>query len=116
MIRKDLDSLDATCVLCRQTKPRQDLDRVLWCDACVADAQAFAGSRSWYVGFVVAVALALWIWLSVQPSRLVIGGWVGTVAAAFYMSARIAREVLYGFARMRGRATKLEATPTEPAE
>ena len=116
MIRKDLDSLEATCLLCLQTKPRQDLDRLLWCDACVADIRARAVSRSWYVGLAVAVVLALWIWLYIQPSDLVIGGWIATVAGAFYVSARVVREVLYAVARVRGEAANLEATPKEPAE
>ncbi len=116
MIRKDLDSLEATCLLCLQTKPRQDLDRLLWCDACIAAAQAQAVSRSWYIGLAVGVALALWIWLYIQPSDLVIGGWIGTVVAAFYVSARVVREVLYAAARIRGEAADLEATPKEPAE
>ena len=102
MIRKDLDSLEATCLLCLQIKPRQDLDRLLWCDACVAETQARAVSQSWYAGLAVAVVLALWIWLYIQPSNLVIGGWIGTVVAAFYVSARVVREVFYGVARLRG--------------
>lgn len=101
MIRKDIDSLEGTCQLCLQTKPRQDLDRLLWCDACVAKAQARAVSQSWYAGLAVAVVLALWIWLYIQPSNLVIGGWIGTVLGAFYVSARVVRELLYAAARMR---------------
>jgi hypothetical protein len=116
VIWKDLDSLEERCLLCRETKPRQDLDRLLWCDACVADAKARALSRSWCVGSAIAVVLALWIWLYVQPSDMLIGGWIGTVVAALYVSARVAREVLYGVARFRGEAAHLEATPTDPAE
>jgi hypothetical protein len=112
VIRKDLDSLEATCLLCLQTKPRQDLDRLLWCDACVADARSRAASRSWYVGLAVAVVLALWIWLYIQPSDLVIGGWIGTVVGAFYVSARVVREVLYAVARMRS-SPALGAVPPE---
>ena len=103
MIRKDLDSLEPTCQLCLETKPRQDLDRLLWCDTCKEAAQALAAHRSWYVGLAVAVVLALWIWLYVQPSVL-IGPWVGTVLGAFYVSARVTREVLYTVARMRSPA------------
>ena len=101
MIRKDLDALEAPCLLCLQTKPRQDLDRLLWCEACVEAAQARAASRSWYVGLAVAIVLALWIWLYIQPS-LMIGGWIGVVLSAFYLSARVTREVLYTVARTRG--------------
>ncbi len=100
MIRKDLDSLEAKCLLCLQIKPREDLDRLLWCDTCKEAAQAQAFRRSWYFGLAVAVVLALWIWLYVQP-ELLIGGWIGVVVAAFYLSARVAREVLYTVARMR---------------
>ena len=46
------------------------------------------------------MVLALWIWLYIQPSNLVIGGWIGTVLGAFYVSARVTREVLYTVARM----------------
>ncbi len=106
MIRKDLDSLEATCERCLVTKPRQDLDRLLWCEACVARVQARAVNQSWFVGLAAGVALALWIWLYVQPSRLVIGGWIGTVVGAFYVTARVAREVLYGIARVRGNAPR----------
>ena len=101
MIQKDLDSLEARCLLCLQLKPREDLDRLLWCDTCKEAAQAQAFRRSWYFGLAVAVVLALWIWLYIQPSTLVIGGWIGTVVGAFYVSARVAREVLYTVARLR---------------
>ena len=100
MIRKDIDSLEGTCQRCLQTKPRQDLDRLLWCDACVAKAQARALSQSWYAGLAVAVVLALWIWLYIQPSSLVLGGWIGTVVGAFYVSARVVRELLYAATRV----------------
>jgi sterol desaturase/sphingolipid hydroxylase (fatty acid hydroxylase superfamily) len=100
VIRKDIDSLEGTCQRCLQTKPRQDLDRLLWCDACVTRAQALAVSQSWYVGLAVAVVLALWIWLYIQPSNLVIGGWIGTVVGAFYVIARVVRELLYAAARV----------------
>ncbi len=103
MIWKDLDSLEGTCLLCLETKPREDLDRLLWCDACKEATQARAAHRSWYIGLVVAVVLALWIWLYIQPTVLM-GPWVGTVLGAFYVSARVAREVLYTVARMRSPA------------
>lgn len=102
MIRKDLDSLEATCQRCFETHPRQDLDRLLWCEPCVEGVQARAARQSWYYGLGAAVMLALWIWLYIQPSNLVIGGWIGTVVGAFYVTARVVREVLYAAARMRG--------------
>jgi len=111
VIRKDLDSLEATCLLCLQIKPREDLDRLLWCDTCKEAAQARAFRRSWYFGLAVAVVLALWIWLYIQP-ELMIGGWIGVVLAGFYVSARWAHEVLYTVARMRA-PPAVEAVPPE---
>jgi hypothetical protein len=74
---------------------------MLWCDACSEAVSKRATSRGWVIGLATAVILTLWIWLFVQPSNLVIGGWVGTVLAAFYVTARVAREVLLAAARMR---------------
>ncbi len=116
MIRKPLGSLEASCLLCLETKPREDLDRLLWCDECLEAAQNKATSQSWYVGFAVAVVLVLWIWLYVQASTLGIGPWIGMVLAAFYVSARMAREVLYTVARVRGVPTATGAGPQELGE
>lgn len=91
------------CVRCLQPNARADLDRMLWCDACAEAVSKRATSRGWMIGLATAVILTLWIWLFVQPSNLVIGGWVGTVLAAFYVTARVAREVLLAAARMRNR-------------
>lgn len=104
------DSDEAACVRCLEMKPRPDLDRLLWCEACREAARARATSQGWVVGLVVAVILALWIWLYIQPSDLVIGGWIGTVLAAGYLSARMAREVLHATARI-GNRPAVEAVP-----
>ena len=116
MTRSDIDSLEATCRVCLETKPREDVDRILWCEPCIEKARARATSQSWFVGLAVGAALALWIWLYIQPSNLVIGGWVGTVVGAFYVSARVAREVLYGVARVRGGSTGPTPEESHPAE
>lgn len=85
---------------------------MLWCDACGEAARRRAASQGWLVGLIAAVILALWIWLFVQPSNLVIGGWIGTVVGAFYVGARVAREVLHAAARIRSRPAA-EAVPPE---
>ncbi len=101
-----------TCVRCLQPKAREDLDRMLWCDACCEAARRRAASQGWLVGLIAAAILALWIWLFVKPSNLVIGGWIGTVLAAFYVSARVAREIIHAAARIRSRPA-VEAAPPE---
>ena len=104
------DSDEVACVRCLEPKRWADVDRMLWCEACREAAHARATSRSWVVGGVIAVVLSLWIWLYIQPSNLVIGGWVGTVLAALYVGARVAREVLYAAARISNRHAA-EAVP-----
>ena len=98
---------------CLEMSPRADLDRMLWCDDCRLAVHSRATRKGWVVGFVVAVALSLWIWLYIEPSNLVIGGWIGTVLAAFYVAARVAREVLYTLARL-GKQDAVEAVPPGP--
>ncbi len=65
------------------------------------------------MGLVVSVVLTLWIWFYVQPSNLVIGGWIGTVLAAFYVSARVAREVFYTVARASDGSPSEAVSPEE---
>jgi hypothetical protein len=86
------------------------MDRLLWCEECNSAARARAGVWGWVVGFLAAVALALWIWLYIQPSDLVIGGWIATVVAALWIGSRVAREVAYGVIRFTNRKA-VEAVP-----
>ncbi len=55
------------------------------------------------LGGVLTIGLAAWIWFVQKPSDLVLGGWVGIVFAALYLSVRIFREVTYGAMRIRNR-------------
>jgi|TARA_B110000438_G_scaffold46592_1_gene46768 hypothetical protein len=92
---------EAICSRCGQTNDYSDLDRILWCKECVDSVLDWAKARSWVVGVCIGVALCFWIWIVVEPSNMLIGGWAGTVLAAIYVSARVTREVLYGAVRMK---------------
>jgi len=61
----------------------------------------------------LAVVLALWIWLYIQPSDLVIGGWIATVVAALWVGARVGREIAYGVMRFNNYKA-VEAVPPGP--
>lgn len=54
-------------------------------------------------GTVMALGLAAWIWLVQRPSDLVIGGWIATVVAAFWLGSRVSREIAFGFQRFKYR-------------
>ncbi|GMR14278.1 MAG: hypothetical protein BMS9Abin29_2523 [Gemmatimonadota bacterium] len=77
-------------------------------------ARLRAGNWGWVVGMALTVLLSAWIWLVVQPT-LLIGAWIGTVVAAFWVASKAAREVIYGAMRIQN-APAVEAGPaSEPS-
>lgn len=76
---------------------------MLWCGSCTAAARATASRTGWLAGVALAGALALWIVLAAQPSRAMLGGWIGAVVATWWLGARIGRELCFGVLRFRGR-------------
>jgi hypothetical protein len=46
----------------------------------------------------LALLLAAWIRWVIQPD-LVLGGWIATVVAAFWISGKVIREIAYGVER-----------------
>ena len=100
----------ATCVRCLQEKELERMDRLLWCEECRVSARRRSAVWGWGIGFLLSVSLALWIWLYIQPSDLVIGGWIATVVASLWVGARVSREVVYGVIRFTNRKA-VEAVP-----
>ena len=105
---------ELTCVRCLRTWHRTDLDRLLWCEECRAAARARSSRLGMIVGAVLAALLALWIWRGVEPSPdLVLGGWVATVVAAYWIGSKIARELAYGHERFHNRRAVEASPPSE---
>jgi hypothetical protein len=102
-----------TCVRCLQVKDALEVDRLLWCRECQEAALQRAMAWGWGFGGAVAALLALWIWMVVKPSELVVGGWIATVAAAAWLAGRVGREVAYGMIRYRN-TKAVEAVPPSP--
>jgi hypothetical protein len=103
----------ATCVRCLEEKEVEDMDRLLWCADCRLSARRRASLWGWSFGAVFASVLAIWIWVYIQPSDVIIGGWIATVVAGLYLSSRVAREVAFGVMRFQNRKAA-EATPPTP--
>ncbi|GEM_PF-297559 len=102
---------EVTCVRCLQKRSVEELDRLLWCDECQAAAKRRASIRGWLAGAALAVVLALYIWLVIQPDlSLIPTGWAATLAVAFYLGARVARELFLGWERLANRRA-VEARP-----
>jgi len=87
-----------------------NVDRLLWCDRCQARARDRASWWGSLGGVIFGAGVALYIWAIVRPTDLVIGGWVGTVVAAVWIGAKVARELVYGAMRLRN-TPAVEATP-----
>ena len=88
-----------TCVRCLQVRDVVDLDRLLWCEDCRAAAKSRAASWGWLGGFVIAAAVAAYIWVAIQPSDLIIRLWLVIPLAALWLGGKIVREIAYGVMR-----------------
>ena len=91
------------------------MDRLLWCEDCRDAARRRSGAWGWGVGFLMALGLALWIWFYIQPSDLVIGGWIATVVGALWIGSRVGREITYGVIRFTNHKAA-EAMPPGPED
>jgi hypothetical protein len=118
--RKDQDSAwrsrfpdTATCVRCLQEKDLDVMDRLLWCEECKEAARRRAGVWGWGGGAVFAAALAVWIWTVIQPSDLVVGGWIATVVAALWIGGRVVREIAFGVMRYQNHKATDAVPPTD---
>ena len=105
---------EVTCVRCLDVHDQMYLDRMLWCDRCRARARNRASWWGWLGGFLFGGGVALYVWIAIQPTDLVIGGWVGTVVAAIWIGQKVAREIVYGAMRFRN-ARAVEAVPPATA-
>ena len=91
------------CVRCGRTCRARELDRLLWCEECIARAKARAKRGGGMCGMVVAAGLGGWIHFVQKPSAALLGGWVGVVLAALWLCARAGTELSYGVLRLRHR-------------
>lgn len=108
---RDRSAEDVTCIRCLEVRSIQELDRLLWCEECLALARRRAVVRGWIAGGTLFLVLALYVGLWIQPDfALIPSAWLATLAAAFYLGARVAREFIFGWDRLRNRRA-IEASP-----
>lgn len=88
------------CVRCGEEREAAELDRILWCDDCRRKARRRAAVLGRVIALGAATALAVWIALAIHPSDRFLYGWAATVAAAYWLGSKAAREIVYGVLRM----------------
>lgn len=109
--RRERSPASSACVRCLQERENRELDRLLWCEECVARARARAGRRAWFGGVAIALGVALYVLYEVRPDlSLIPAAWGATVLVAVYLGYRISRELLFGWERLRNRPA-VEAKP-----
>ena len=101
---------EVTCVRCLEVHDQMYLDRLLWCDGCRRRARNRAAWWGWLGGLGFGAAVGMYVWFVIQPTDLVIGGWLGTGVAAIWIGQKIAREMVYGAMRLKN-AAAVDAVP-----
>ncbi len=96
---RDSTADEIQCSRCGELRDRGDVDRLLWCVACRARARLVAARRARVAATVLATIVAGYIWGVIRPTDVVIGGWIATVVAAYWIGGRLAREIFYGIER-----------------
>ena len=92
---------EVTCAHCGETRDSSDVDRMLWCVDCVAQAREKSGRIGTGIGVALAIAMAAWVWLSLKPTVLGPGAWLALVLASGYLGRRMSREIVFGIIRSR---------------
>ena len=101
---------EITCVRCLEVYDQMYVDRLLWCDRCRSLARNRAAWWGWLGGLIFGGGIAVYIWIVIRPSDLVLGGWFGTVVMAIWLGAKAGREFVYGVMRFRN-SRAAEAIP-----
>ena len=96
---KDRLGDEVECVICGETRDSTDVDRTLWCEDCRAGARARAQRLGALNGVLIAGLLSIYVWRTIQPTDLVLGGWAACMVAAGWIGMKITTEVAFGVMR-----------------
>jgi hypothetical protein len=100
-----------TCIRCLEIRPSEDLDRLLWCEDCIARARRRATWIGLAAGIGLGLVLGLYIWFGIRPDLSLIPAiWLALLLGATYLGGRLAREFAYGAMRWQNRGA-VEAVP-----
>lgn len=104
----DYDEELARCRRCLRPTPGDDLDRILWCEECVAAERKRAARWGRGLAFAAATLLGVWIALAIRPSDSFRYLYGLVIVVAFVLGSRLGTELVFGIARVRNRPGVLE--------
>lgn len=87
-----------------------DLDRILWCEACVEAERRRATKLGRGLAFAAATLLGVWIAVAIGPAGQFRYLYALVVVVAFMLGARLGTELVFGIARVQNRPGVLEGT------
>lgn len=98
-----IDPTDDTlhCRRCTRERTADELDRILWCEDCVAAERRRAAWWGRGLALIAAALLALWIAVAIRPGDEFRILWAVLLIFAYYLFTRLARELAYGVIRVR---------------
>lgn len=91
------------CRRCGRESTADELDRLLWCEECVAAERRRSAWWGRGLALVAAALLALWIAIVIRPGADFRILWAVLLIFAYYLFTRLARELTYGVIRVRNR-------------
>ena len=108
---------DATvrCGRCLRAVTADDLDRILWCEECIAAERNEAGWWGRGIAVVAVGLLTAWILLAVRPGPDFRILWLIVLAVAYGLISRLGMELVFGVRRVRNRRG-VRAGGGEPGE
>lgn len=90
------------CTRCLQRRPSDELDRLLWCEACRETERAVAAIWGRRIGIAFGLGLTIWIALAVKPATgPLMALWAASILVVYRLATRLGRELIYGVARIR---------------
>lgn len=90
---------EVQCIICEETWDSTDVDRTLWCTDCKAGARARAQRLGALSGVLIAALLSWYVWQTIHPTDMVLGGWAACMVAAGWVGSKITTEVTFGIIR-----------------
>lgn len=103
------------CRRCRREVTAGDLDRILWCEDCVAVERKRAAWWGRGIALVAVALLAVWIALAIRPGEDFRILWALVLIVAYALGARLAHELVYGIVRVRNHPGARAGSDSEPA-